>query len=88
MRRTPLTAPQFANTDAGPLSLEMDGLWTRTHAGRTELKVIRDANTGVALGAFGRWAEVIDRAWQVGARQPAQLVSAGDGAIAAGIELV
>ena len=58
------TAPQFANADAdagaGPLSLELDGLWTRTRAGRTELKVIRDANTGIALGSFGRWSEVPD----------------------------
>ena len=59
--RTPVEAiDQYANADAGagPLSLELDGLWTRTRAGRTELKVIRDANTGIALGAFGRWAEV------------------------------
>ena len=33
---------------AGALSLELDGLWTRTRAGITELK---------ALGYFGRWAE-------------------------------
>ena len=25
---------------------------------RPELKAIRDSNTGVALGAFGRWAAV------------------------------
>ena len=55
LRRTPSTEPQLVGKD---LSLEMDELWTRTRAGRTELKVIRDANTGVALGSFGRWAEV------------------------------
>ena len=36
----------------------------------------------------GGWAEVIDRAWQQGAQHPRHLVSDGDGAIAAGIELV
>jgi len=46
--------------------LEMDGLWTRTRRGRTELKVIRDAAAGTALGSFGSWSEVIDRAWQLG----------------------
>ena len=69
-------------------TLEMDGLWTRTRSGRTELKVIRAAATGTALGAFGSWAEVIDRAWQQGAQHPQHLVSDGDGSIAAGIELV
>ena len=58
-----------------------------TRSGRTELKVIRDA-TGTVLRAFGSWAEVIDLAWQQGAQQLAHLVSGGDGAIAAGIELV
>ena len=64
---------------------ELGGLWTRTRRGRTELKVIRNAAGGTAPGAFGPWAEVIDRAWQLGAQHP---VSDGDGAIAAGIELV
>ena len=68
--------------------LELDGLWTRTRSGRTELKVIRDAAGGTALGVLGSWAEVIDRAWQQGAHHPQHLVSDGDGAIAAGIELV
>ena len=40
------------------------------------------------MGAFGSWAEVIDRAWQQGAQCPEHLVSDVDGAIAAGIELV
>ena len=52
------------------------------------MKVIRNAATGTALGAFGPWAEVIDLAWQQGAQRPQHLVSDGDGAIAAGIELV
>ena len=43
---------------------------------------------GRRWGAFGSWAEVIDRAWQLGAHHPAHLVSDGDRAIAAGIELV
>jgi len=54
----------------------------------TELKVIRDAAAGTALRAFGSWSEVIDRVWQLGAQHPQHLVSDGDGAIAAGIELV
>ena len=33
-------------------TLEMDGLWTRTRSGRTELKVIRAA-AEMALGSFG-----------------------------------
>ena len=76
-----MTAPQLPPDGV----LELDGLWTRTSRGHTELKIIRDAAAGIALGAFGSWAEVIDRAWQQGARH---LVSDGDGAIAAGIELV
>ena len=84
LRKEPLTAPEL------PLdgTLELDGLWTRTSRGRTELKVIRNAAAGTALGAFGSWGEVIDRAWQQGAQHPQHLVSDGDGAIAAGIELV
>ena len=68
-------------------TLELDGLWTRTSRVRAELKVIRDA-AGTALGAFGSWAEAIDRAWQLRAHHPAHPVSDGDGAIAAGIDLV
>ncbi len=67
--------------------LEMDGLWTRTAAGATELQVIRDA-AGAALGAFGSWEAVIDQAWQQGAVDPTHLVSDGDPAIAAGLRRV
>ncbi len=81
LRKVPLTAPELPPDGV----LELDGLWTRTSRGRTELKVIRNAAAGMALGSFGPWAEVIDRAWQLGAQHP---VSDGDGAIAAGIELV
>ena len=84
LEKAPLTAPELPPDG----TLEMDGLWTRTRSGRTELKVIRNAAAGTALGAFGPWAEVIDRAWQQGAQRPQHLVSDGDGAIAAGIELV
>ena len=48
LRRTPL--PESA-LSAGSV-LELDGLGTRTRAGCTESKVIRDANTGIALGSF------------------------------------
>ena len=69
-------------------TLELDGLWTRTRRGRVEMRVIRAAAAGTALGTFGSWAEVIDRAWQLGVQHPAHLVSDGDGAIASGIELM
>ena len=69
-------------------TLELGGLWMRTRRGRAELKVIRNAAGGTAPGAFGSWAEVIDRAWQLGAQHPQHLVSDGDGAIATGIGLV
>ena len=84
LRKAPLTAPELPPDG----TLEMDGLWTRTRRGRTELKVIRDAAAGMALGTFGSWAEVIDLAWQQGAQRPQHSVSDGDEAIAAGIELV
>ena len=68
LRRTPLTAPQFADAGVCPLTLELDGLGTHTRAGRTELKVIRDANTGAAFGSFG---PLVGGAWwhfQLGGR--------------------
>ena len=78
-----MTAPQLPPYG----TLEPDGLWTRTRRGRTELKAIRAA-PGTALGIFGTWAEVIDRAGSWGARHPGHPVSDGDGAIAMGIEPV
>ena len=84
LEKAPLTAPELPPDGM----LELDGLWTRTRSGRAKLKVIRDAAAVKVLGAFGSWAEVIDRAWQSGAQHLAHLVSDGDGAIAAGIELV
>ena len=80
LEKAPLAAPQLPPDG----TLELDGLWTRTRSGRTELKVIRAAAAGTALGAFGSWAEVIDLAWQQGAQRPQHLVSDGDGAIAGG----
>ena len=84
LRKVPLTAPQL------PLygTPELDGLRTRTRSGRTEFKAIRNAAAGMALGAFGSWAEVNNRAWQLGSQRPAHPVRDGDEAIAAGIELV
>ena len=84
LRKAPLAAPELPPDG----TLELDGLWTRTRSGRTELKVIRDAAAGMALGAFGSWAKAIDRAWQLRAQHPAHLVSDGDGAVASGIGLV
>ena len=82
--KAPLAAPELPPDG----TLEMDGLWTRTRSGLAELKVTRNATAGTALGSFWPWAEVIDRAWQLGAHHPKHLGSDGDGAIAAGIELV
>ena len=79
--KAPLTAPELLPDG----TLELDGLWTPTRSGRTELKVIRSAAAGTALGSFGSWAEVIDLAWQQGAQRPAHLVSDGDRAIARGL---
>ena len=84
LQKAPLTVPQLPPDG----TLELDGLWTRTRRGRAELKVIRSAAAGTALEAFVPWAEVIDRAWQLGAEHPEHLVSDGNGAIAAGIGLV
>ena len=84
LQKVPLTAQELPPDGV----LELDGLWTRTSRGHTELKVIRDTAEGMALGAFGSWTEVIDRAWQLGAQHPQHPVSDGDGAIAAGIELL
>ena len=64
LRKAPVTPPQLPPYG----TVEPDGLWTRTRRGRTELKAIRNAAAGAALGAFGAWAEVIDLAWQLGAR--------------------
>ena len=75
LAKAPLATPELPPDGV----LEMDGLWTRTSRGRTELKVIRAAAAGTALGAFGSWSEVIDLAWQLGAQHPAHLVSDGDG---------
>ena len=41
--------------------LELDGLWTRTAAGRVEMKVIRDER-GQALATFASWEAAIDQA--------------------------
>ncbi len=65
----------------------MDGLWTRTRSGRTEIKVVRDEN-GVALAAAERWEQVIDLARQQGVAEPLHLVSDGDRAIESAIALV
>ena len=78
-----MTAPELPPDG----TLELDGLWTRTRRGRTEPKIIRAVGEA-ALGSFGAWAEVIDRAWRLGAQHPQHLVSYGNGAIAARIELV
>ena len=52
LRKAPLTVPELPPDGI----LELDGLWTRTHKGRTESKVIRAAAAGMALGSFGPWA--------------------------------
>ncbi len=82
LRRTPLRQPQLRGR-----RLEMDGLWTRTRSGRTEIKVVRDEN-GVALAAADRWEPGIDLAWRQGAVAPLHLASDGDRAIESAIALV
>lgn len=67
--------------------VELDGLWTRTREGREELKVARDEGGGVFL-SFGRWDEVLEQLHERGLKKPAHMVSDGDPAIAAAIELV
>ena len=52
-----------------------------------ELKALRDA-TGAVWGTFGTWAAALDLAEESGAAPPRHLVSTGDRAIAAGIQLV
>ena len=71
LRKVSLATPELPPDGV----LELDGLWTRTRRGRTELKVIRDAAAGIALGTFGSWAEVIDQAWQLGAQRAAHQLS-------------
>ena len=51
LKREPLDCPTLTGR-----VLELDGLWTRTAAGRVEVKVIRDEK-GVALGTFAGWEE-------------------------------
>ena len=69
IQRTPLQLPELRGR-----VLELDGLWTRTRAGRVEMKVVRDER-GVALGSFAGWGAVIDLAWQQGATAPVHPVS-------------
>ena len=47
LRKAPLATPELPPDG----TLELDGLWTRTHRDRTELKAIRAA-AGTALGWF------------------------------------
>ena len=51
LKREPLGQPRLDGR-----VLELDGLWTRTAAGRVEVKVIRDEK-GVALATFAGWEE-------------------------------
>ena len=48
LRKSPLAAPELPPGG----TLELDGLWTRTRSGRAELKVIRNAAAGTALGTL------------------------------------
>ena len=82
LRREPLGQPELTG-----VVLELDGLWTRTAAGRVELKVIRDEK-GAALGTFAGWEAAIDQAWRRGATAPVHVVSDGDRAIGAGLQMV
>ena len=82
LKREPLGWPTWEGR-----VLELDGLWTRTAAGRVEMKVIRDEK-GKALATFADWETALDPAWQHGAVAPDHVVSDGDRAIAAGRQMV
>ena len=82
LKREPLGWPTWEGR-----VLELDGLWTRTAAGRVEMKVIRDEK-GKALATFADWETALDQAWQHGAVAPDHVVSDGDRAIAAGRQMV
>ena len=82
LKREPVSQPQLSGR-----VLEPDGLWTRTAAGRAEVKVIRDEK-GVALATFAGWEGAIDQAWRQGATAPVHVVSDGDQAIEAGLQTV
>ena len=56
LRKAPMVVPQSPPDG----TLELDDPRTRTRRGRTELKAIRAAATGTALGSFAPWAKVID----------------------------
>ena len=66
---------------------ELDGLWTRTSKGQTELKVIRD-NEGNVLVSFDDWEKAISGLYEQGLESADHLVSDGDRAIEGAIELV
>jgi hypothetical protein len=67
--------------------VELDGLWTRTGAGREELKVARD-DPGAVFLSFGEWEQVVEGLYARGLGEPAHMISDGDPAIAGAIELV
>ena len=48
LEKAPLAVPELPPDG----TLEMDGLWTRTRSGRTELKAIRDRGCGNGVGGF------------------------------------
>ena len=48
LEKAPLATPELPPDG----TLELDGLWTRTRRGRTELKVIRAAAAGMVLGVL------------------------------------
>jgi len=76
LRKAPLAVPELPPDG----TLELDGLWTRTRRGRAELKVIRAAAAGTALGAFGPWAEVMPGLAVGGAASAASVVPASPAA--------
>ena len=67
--------------------LEMDGVWTRTHCGSEELKVVRDEH-GSVIASFGKWSNVVDEAYNRRVQEPIHLVSDGDRSIAEAIQMV
>lgn len=78
--------PEAARALRGQV-VEMDGLWTRTKAGKTELKVVRDEQ-GQSLLSLANWLSVVERLYQGGLEELRHAVSDGDRAIEEAISFV
>lgn len=78
--------PEAARALTGQV-VEMDGLWTRTKAGKAELKVVRDDQGKVFLSP-AEWFSVVETLYQGGLEKLRHAVSDGDRAIEEAIAFV